>query len=279
MADAPKGGIHAGHRERLRERFRIDGLSDFSDHEVLELLLTYAIPQRDLNPLAHELITRFGSLAAVLDAGEGELLRVPGVGDRAALLLCLIPQLLRRYQLGLMGERPVIDNLAAAKRYCKALFLGSYEEHVYMLCLDQSGHVLHPALLCQGTLDEAVLYPRNIVADTLRYRAYAVLLAHNHPSGIAHPSQADYDATVMIIRALETIGVRVVDHLILAGDDVYSMAQNSLCAGDPLASLSYAVRSSAVPGSARGRGTLREQGGRDLFALTVQSLEGRDQAP
>lgn len=275
MADTPS--IHAGHRERLRRRLRTEGLDGFSEHEVLELLLTYAIPQRDVNPLAHALISRFGSLCAVLDADESELLRVPGVGAGAASLLSFIPQLLRRYEMGRMGERPIVDNFATAKAYCRALFLGAYEEHVYMLCLDQRGHVLHPALLCKGTLDEAALYPRDIVGTAMRYHAYAVLLAHNHPSGIPHPSQADYDATVMAISALDTIGVRVIDHLILSGDEIYSMTQHSQACASESGEFSYAVRSSVLPG--RARGTLRENAQSNLLSLTLESFEKRGDAP
>lgn len=261
--------VHAGHRERLRERLRSEGLDGFSEHEALELLLTYAIPQRDVNPLAHELITRFGSLSAVLDADESELLRVPGVGERAASLISLMPQLLRRYQLSSMGERPVVDNLASAKRYCEALFLGSYEERVYLICLDQGGRVLHPALMGKGTLDQAPLYPRDIVATALRYHAYAALLAHNHPSDIPHPSQADYDATVMAISALDTIGVRMVDHLICTHGGVYSMAQHTqggLREQSAPDAVSYCMRSSVLPGGSRG--TLRERGKLELVGLS-----------
>lgn len=248
--------IHAGHRARLRERFFREGLSSFSEHEVLELLLMYAIPQRDVNPLAHELIDTFGSFSGVLEADESELLRVNGMGKNAASLICLMPQLMRYYRRSAMGERPVILNLATARRYAGALFIGMHEEHVYMICLDQSGRVLHPALLHRGTIDEVNLYPREVVATALRHHAHAVLLAHNHPSGKAEPSQADYDTTNRLINALRVVEVRVVDHLIFAGDGVYSMTRNSQFPGQPEEDVSYVMRSRAVPGQ---RGTLREE--------------------
>ena len=111
-------GIHTGHRQRLRERFRAQGLSGFAEHEVLELLLTYAIPQKDVNPLAHALLERFGSLAAVLEADAGELMRVPGVGENAATLIALMPELFGSYQRSLLGDRPVITTFQEAVRYC-----------------------------------------------------------------------------------------------------------------------------------------------------------------
>ena len=273
MAETAKksAGIHAGHRERVRERFRQEGLAAFSEHEVLELLLTYAIPQRDVNPLAHELIAQFGSLAGVLEADEKELLRVSGVGAKAASLLSLIPPLLGRYQTSRMGARPVISNLAQAKEYCGALFFGAQEERVYMICMDQMGHVLHPALVRKGTLDAVPLYAREIVEIALRYNPYAVLLTHNHPSGFAFPSQADYEVTKMIISTLTAIGVRVVDHLILSPYDAYSMTQHSELENISLTSdnFSYTTRSSVVPGS---HGALRTDGDDNWICLTIDRL-------
>ena len=270
MTDTRKSSIHAGHRARIRERFRQEGLTGFSEHEVLELLLTYAIPQRDVNPLAHELINRFGSLAGVLEADEQELLRVSGVGANAASILTLIPPLLAYYQMNALGARPVIQNLAEARAYCHALFMGAHRERVYMLCMDQVGHVLHPALLHEGTLDEVKLYPREIVQTALRYNAYGVILTHNHPGGIAVPSHADYVTTKSIVVALATVQVRVVDHIIVAGASSFSI--NRACQhGDGLGKdLSYLIRSSVVSGT---RGSLRAQPGGEWISLTFDDTE------
>lgn len=121
------------------------------------------IPQRDVNPLAHRLIERFGSLSAVLETAPSELKRVDGVGENAAVLLSLMPQLLSYYQHSAMGSKPVITNLAEARRYAGALFFGLHEERVYMICMDQSGRVLRPALLHKGTIDQVQIYPREVV--------------------------------------------------------------------------------------------------------------------
>ncbi|MBQ7886983.1 MAG: DNA repair protein RadC [Clostridia bacterium] len=236
--------MHAGHRERIRERLRTAGLNAFSDHEVLELLLTYAIPRVDVNPLAHELITTFGSLSAVLDADESELLRVKGMGKSAALLLTMMPQLMRRYQLSSLGERPVIVKLKDAKAYLAPLFIGAGEEHIYMICLDQAGHVLHRSLLHTGTVDQVTLHPRTVVQTALRHNAHAVILAHNHPSGIAEPSQADLDITKRISTALYMIGIRLVDHLIFAGAGAFSILRE--CAVDSGTDALYYVRNMAA---------------------------------
>ena len=250
MAEKDKP-IHAGHRERIRERLRTAGLGAFSEHEVLELLLTYAIPRQDVNPLAHELIRTFGSLSAVLDADERELLRVKGMGSSAALLLTMMPQLMMRYQMSALGERPVITTLAHARMYCAPLFIGASEEKIYMVCLDQAGHVIHRALLHTGTVDQVTLHPRTVVETALRHKAHAVVLAHNHPSGAQEPSQADVDVTRRIGAALYMIGIRLVDHLVFAGNGAFSMARECRIESGKEA-LSY------VTGAADGAAALRE---------------------
>lgn len=261
-----KASIHAGHRARLRERFLQEGIGSFSEHEVLELLLMYAIPQRDVNPLAHALLDTFGSLSAVLEADVSELMRVSGVGLNTASLITLMPQLMGYYHRSAMGDRPVIHNLAAARQYAGALFIGAHEERVYMICLDQNGRVLHPALLHKGTIDEVKLYPREVVETAIRYHAHAVLLAHNHPSGRAEPSMEDYQTTRRVIDALGVISVRVVDHLIFAGEDVYSMIRSSMQMDEPDERVSYVMRSRNVGGQ---RGTLRANPQEQLVALAL----------
>ena len=249
-------GIHAGHRERLRERFRREGLSSFSEHEVLELLLMYAIPQRDVNPLAHALVKHFGSLAGVLDADESELMRVKGVGRHAASLITLMPQLFGAYQKSSLGARPVLMTLGDAKKFCASLFTGAHDERFYVVCLDQIGHVLYTELLYEGTVDEVMIYPRQIVEMVMRHHAYGVMFMHNHPSGQPYPSQADIDTTETIIKALQLISVRVVDHLIFTKESIYSMGRQSQYDMQENDSFSYVMRSSAVPG---GRGAIKEE--------------------
>lgn len=260
MADRPRESIHAGHRLRLRERFFHEGLLHFSEHEVLELLLTYAIPQKDVNLLAHALIDQFGSLCNVLDADRNELMRVPGIGENAASLLSMIPQLLGYYQIDKMGERPTITDLKSARQYCDALFLGVNEERLYLLCMDQRGRVLYPAMLQRGTPDEVAVHTRSVVETAILHDAYATLLVHNHPSGECEPSLADLEATRLAASALLVIAVRLVDHLIVAGNRVYSMAQHSRGDAPPSDDFSYVMRG--------GRETAQE-----FFYLTPEHIE------
>lgn len=236
--------IHAGHRERIRERARREGLASFSEHEVLELLLTYAIPQKDVNPLAHELVARFGSLANVLDADEEELMRVNGVGRNAALLLSLMPQLMRYYQTNALGEKPVVTNLKQAYAYCAPLFVGARQEHLYMICLNKSGQVLHVTLMHTGTVDQVALYPRIVVQTALRHGAHAVLLAHNHPSGSREPSYADRKATADVTAALKVMDISLVDHMVFSGGEAYSIIRGKTINSDTDDDFSY-MRGSA----------------------------------
>lgn len=243
MAEQKEKSIHAGHRERIRERARREGLAAFSEHEVLELLLTYTIPQKDVNPLAHALIDRFGSVSNVFGADENELMQVNGVGRNAALLLSLMPQLMRYYQMNAQGDKPVISNLAQAKQYCAPLFLGARQERLYMVCLNKNGQVRYMTLLHTGTVDEVALYPRVVVQTALRHDAHAVLLAHNHPSGMIEPSMADTKATLAVTRALETMNIAMVDHLIFAGGETYSMTRRMLLSEPGAEDFSYMTSS------------------------------------
>lgn len=266
MAEQKVKSIHAGHRERIRERARREGLAAFSEHEVLELLLTYAIPQKDVNPLAHELVARFGSLANVLEADESELLRVCGMGRNAALLLSLMPQIMRYYQTNAQGEKPVVMNLKQAYAYCAPLFLGARQEHLYMICLNKAGHVLHVALLHTGTIDQVALYPRIVVQTALRHDAHAVLLAHNHPSGILTPSFADGKATEDVTNALNSLEIMLVDHLIFAGPQAYSMTRGRTITEDTDDDFSYmrAVKT--------GCSTLLEEQENEWIAMKAENL-------
>lgn len=214
---------HQGHRSRLRQRFIDEGLDSFQPHEILELLLTYAIPRSDVNPLAHELIRTFGSLSNVLDATPEELMQVPGMGQNSAALLALMPHLTGRYLRSRIGERPMLTSYRSAGEYCKTLFLGEPMEVLYLIALDASGRVLRSHTLARGTLDETPLYPRHVVEAALRFNAHSVLLAHNHPAGTLRASPADMRSTELVVKALDPIGVIVKDHIIVADDEFISM--------------------------------------------------------
>lgn len=219
-------GIHDGHRERTRRRFSEHGLENFDDHTVLELLLFYARPRGDTNPLAHALLDRFGSLAAVFDAPKEELCRVPGIGKSTAALIKLIPQVSRRYQMSKSNIDGIITSSHQAGEYLTARFYGERDEVVYLLCLDAKGKILACKFMGRGSVNSANISIRKLVEAALLYNATSVVLAHNHTSGIALPSREDELTTRKVEAALDAVDIALIDHIIVADDDFVSMADN-----------------------------------------------------
>ncbi|MBQ6539482.1 MAG: DNA repair protein RadC [Oscillospiraceae bacterium] len=221
-------GIHDGHRGRMKHRFLTDGLDGFHDHEILELLLFYAIPRRDTNPIAHELLTRFGSLSGVLDAAAEELCRVDGVSENAAVLLKLIPHAAKRYSLSRSSFNGLLDSTEKVGDYLVPRFFGERDEVVYMVCMDSKFKVLNTKLIFRGNVNSASISIRKIVETALTYNATRVILSHNHTSGIAVPSREDIDTTFKLKNALAAVDVQLVDHIVVADDDYVSMADSGI---------------------------------------------------
>jgi len=218
--------VHAGHREKMRARFLAGGLDAFADHEALELLLYYAIPRRDTNPVAHALMERYGSLSAVLAAPVEDLKKVEGIGESAAILIKLVPGLRKKASLADAEREVALTSVERIGTFLLERFRGEKNEVVYQLCLDRKGKLLACKRLGEGDLSSAGLDIRRMIENAILFSASGVVLAHNHPSGIALPSQDDYIATDQAKAALATIGVELVDHIILADEDFVSMADS-----------------------------------------------------
>lgn len=221
-------GLHDGHREKVRERFLRGGLDAFADHEALEFLLFYAIPRRDTNETAHRLLERYGSLRAVFEAPLEDLEKVEGIGENTAILLRLVPQIYQRSKLSGNGHDIILNSTEKAGSYLLERFEGEKNEVIYELCLDRKGKLLSCKKLSEGGADNADLNVRHLMENALLASASAVILAHNHPSGIALPSRIDYVTTQRVQAALKTIGVPLVDHIIVADDDFVSMADSGI---------------------------------------------------
>jgi len=219
-------GIHDGHRQKMRERFLRGGLESFADHEVLELLLYYAIPRRDTNPIAHALMNRYGSLSAVLSAPVEDLQKVEGIGQSAAILLKLAPQICHKARLAENAQETVLNSSERAGKYLLEVFAEERNEVIYQLCLDRKGKLLACKRLTEGNVSHATLDVRKVVENAILTSASAVILSHNHPSGVALPSQEDYAVTKRVQMALETIGVELADHIIVADRDFVSFADS-----------------------------------------------------
>ena len=223
-------GIHDGHREKMRQRFLKSGLDAFADHEALELLLYYAIPRRDTNPIAHALMERYGSLSAVLAAPAEDLKKVEGVGASAAILLKLAPQLYRKAKMSDAEQETILSSVERVGAYLLDRFAGEKNEVVYQLCLDRKGKLLVCKKLGEGGVTSADLDIRRLVENALLTGASAVVLAHNHPSGVALPSRDDYAATDRAKTAVAVVGVALTDHIIVADGDFVSMADSGYIA-------------------------------------------------
>lgn len=215
---------HEGHRARLRKRFRESGLDSFEPHNVLELLLFYAMPRGDTNPLAHRLINEFGSLSGVLEASPEDLMKVSGVGENVATFLTMIPQIARKYMEDKSEVRGNIEGVSAAGNYILSRFLGRNEENVLLVAVDNRNCILASRFIAEGDATSANISKRKVVEEALRMGATKVILAHNHPKGFAAISPEDARATISCGDALRGIGIELLDHFIVANDDYVSMA-------------------------------------------------------
>ncbi len=222
---------HGGHRDRLRQRFLNEGLDSFGDERVLEMLLFNAIPRKDTYPIAKELIRQFGSLVEVMEASPAALAEVPGVGESTAAYIHFIMATYRYYSIKRYSQRRVLDTVEKCAEYLQPRFLGLQEEVVCALSLDARCGVTGCKILGEGSVNSANVPIRKIVEFALNHNATTLVLAHNHPAGIALPSSQDVESTKRVAAALEGIGVTLADHLIITPGDYTSMAESGLLRG------------------------------------------------
>lgn len=221
-------GMHTGHRRRVKDEFLANGLTGMADHRVLELLLYHAIPQGDVNPLAHRLMDHFGSLTGVFHATHEQLMEVDGVGYATAVLIRLIPAVAARY---------LEDSSNAGEQYFSSwqfrellfpLFFGQRNELAYLVCMDAKSKLIVTKKLGEGIADTVQITTRKVLEMALSCNASRVVLAHNHVSGVAIWSPEDLDTTLRLKRVLLEAGIELVDHCIFANDDMVSMADSGL---------------------------------------------------
>ena len=218
--------IHDGHRQRLKDRFLEEGLDHFTEVQVLELLLFYCIPRKDTNPIAHGLLDRFGSLSQVLEAPVEALCKVPGISLHAATLLHLNREIGRYYLVSRMSHNTVLPTLEECAAYLVPHFFGRKVETVFLLCLDAKCKVLCCKEVGEGSVNSAGISVRKIVETALAANATTVVLAHNHPSGVAIPSNEDIQTTRRIAIGLQAVEIHLADHIIVADGDYVSLAQS-----------------------------------------------------
>jgi DNA repair protein RadC len=212
-----------GHRERLRGRFRAAGSDAVSDYELLELVLFRAIPQRDIKPLAKELIAKFGSFAEVVAAAPARLAEVKGVGDAAVTELKIVHAAANRLARGQLQKRPVLSSWSSVLDYCRTAMAFADKEQFRLLFLDKRNQLIADEVQQMGTVDHTPVYPREVVKRALELSATALILVHNHPSGDPTPSRADIQMTQEIIGVTKPLGISVHDHIIVGKEGYASL--------------------------------------------------------
>ena len=222
--------LHEGHRQRLKERFIKTGLSDFEDHNILELLLFFSVPRSDTNELGHKLLKKFGSISNVFDAPIEELCKVDGIGMHSATLIKMIPELCNIYHVDKTENVTVVNSTNMAGRYFVPRFMGKKDEEVHIMLLDDKKKVIKCEMISKGTVNSSTVSIRKIATEALNCGATGVVLAHNHPGGLALPSGNDIHVTRKIYRALKLIDIQLCDHIVVADGDFVSMLDSGMFA-------------------------------------------------
>ena len=222
--------LHEGHRKRLKQRFINDGLSTFEDHNILELLLFYSIPRSDTNEIGHKLLKKFGSLSNVFDAPVEELCTIEGIGEHSAVLIKLIPEICNIYNTDKTENVTVINSTNLAGRYFVPRFMGKTSEEVHIMLLDDKKKFIKSEMISKGTVNASSVSIRKIVASAINSNATGVVLAHNHPGGVALPSSSDIVTTKRIYNALKLMDIQLCDHIVVADNDYVSMLDSGMFA-------------------------------------------------
>lgn len=222
---------YLGHRQRLRERFRKDGVAGMHDYEVLELLLTYALPRKDVKPLAKELLRVFGSFAAVFDASLGELEKIKNVGPISATLLGLIKEICSMYLAEKIKNKDVLSSPQTVLNFARLKLAGLPREAFLVIFLNNKNRVIAYKIIQEGTVDRAIIYPRRLIEEALACHATGVILVHNHPSGEPEPSLEDRQLTRSLMEAARTIDLRILDHIIVGREGYCSFLEKGFLTG------------------------------------------------
>lgn len=218
--------IHSGHRERIKNKYLRFGCENFENHELLELILYYAIPRKDTNELAHTLLNRFGSLHAVFQASISELETIPGIGKNAAILIHLFSETFRAIEYDKNKKMKFLNSVHELGIYLRPYFFGRTNEQVVLLCLDGKKKVLSCGSIFEGSFNSAQISIKRVAELAVSTKATFVVIAHNHPSGFAVPSEQDIETTEKLQKALAGIGVILLDHLVFGDDDYISFADS-----------------------------------------------------
>ena len=219
---------YKGHRQRLKKKFAESGITALHDYEVVELLLSYALPRKDVKPLAKDLFRQFGSFKGMMDAERESLEKVKGIGAHAAILLKLIKEAGTLYLKEKAKEKPQIACTSELLNYCKTYMGGLADERFCVIYLDAQNRMTDIETIQEGIVNQAVVYPRKVLENALKKKASAVILVHNHPSGHVKPSDADIRLTKTIQDTAKILDIIVHDHVIIGENRFFSFREEGL---------------------------------------------------
>ena len=217
-----------GHRQRLKQKFTAAGIDAFHEHEVLELLLTYGIPRRDVKPPAKELLRAFGTLKGVVDAEIGDLAKVRGIGEHSAILVKLVKEVSALYLKQKAKQKSQVTCTAELLDFCRTVMGGKRDEEFCIIYLDAQNQIIEFETVQKGVVNQAVVYPRQVLESALKKKASAIILAHNHPSGHVRPSDADIRLTRTIRDTAKVLDILVHDHIIIGENRFFSFREEGL---------------------------------------------------
>lgn len=219
---------YIGHRQRIKTKYEKSGLNGWLDYEVLELVLSYAIPRKDTKSIARELLSRFKSINGILNADNRDLQSINGISKHTALFLNLLKDVSVLYMEKRMFGRDLLSSPQVVYDYLKISLKGLMDEGFKMLFLDNRNQLIAMETLKNGTVNQTIVFPRKIVERALYHNAVGVLIAHNHPSGSLEPSQEDQEVTKDIREALKTVDITLLDHIIIGGNEFFSFRENQI---------------------------------------------------
>jgi DNA repair protein RadC len=216
------------HRQRLKKKFTESGTDAFHDYESLELLLSYAIPQKDVKPLAKELLREFGTLKGIIDAEMSSLEKIKGISTHTAILIKLVKEMGTLYLKEKAREKPQISCTSELLNYCKTYMGGLKDEKFCVIYLDAQNKITEIEAIEEGIVNQAVVYPRKVLENALKQKASAIILVHNHPSGHVKPSDADIRLTKTIQETAKVLDILVHDHVIIGENRFFSFREEGL---------------------------------------------------
>ncbi len=220
--------IHEGHRNRLREFAYNNNFKNMPEHQILELLLSYVIPRKDTNPIAHRLIKEFGGFSAVIDADFNDLLKIDGIGNKTAHFLTTLKHLFYAYNAGRVNKNETILSTLDAVNFIKNILVGKTVEEFYVICLDSANKVKLCELINVGVVNKTDVDVRQIMEVVFKSKTANIIVCHNHPTGNSRPSAADDKLTKALLTTLTLNGLTLLDHIILSNEDYYSYNRNGV---------------------------------------------------